>query len=166
MKLKRYLLLLGISCSVQGLTLNHPVPDCQLKTTDHTVTYQLHKARGQVLYVDFWASWCTSCLLSFPFMNKLHQDLREQGLEVIAINMDEVSANADEFLQQHPAHFRILSDTNEQCAKAFAVKVMPSSYLIDRNGIIRYEHIGFKAGETENLRMMVKQLLAEPLTKK
>jgi peroxiredoxin len=151
-----------MSLSVNALNINRPVPICNLKSMDNGQTYNLQQFRGQVIYVDFWASWCTSCLVSFPFMNQLNADLKENGLQVIAINMDETSSNAEEFLRDHTAKFNIATDTNEQCAKAFALKAMPSSYLVDRNGMIRYEHIGFKAGEIEQLLSVIKQLLAEP----
>lgn len=136
-------------------------PDCTLSSLDGTHQYALREFRGKVLYVDFWASWCTPCAQSFPFMNTLDHDLRDKGLQVIGINLDESPDDAKDFLAKLPAAFTLASDTTQQCAKDFGVQAMPSSYLIDRNGVIRYEHLGFRAGEAEQFRLLVEQLLAE-----
>jgi peroxiredoxin len=77
------------------------------------------------------------------------------------VNLDENLGDAKDFLTQHPSKFNVATDTEQQCAKAFALKAMPSSYLIDRNGIIRYQHLGFKTGEAEQVKTLINQLLAE-----
>ena len=94
-------------------------------------------------------------------MNALEQEFKDKGLQILAINMDETPSEAQDFLAKHPAKFTLLSDKDQQCAKAFAVKAMPSSYLIDRNGVVRYEHFGFRSGEVEEVKILIKQLLAE-----
>lgn len=136
-------------------------PVCTLKSVPDVKNYNLQQFKGKVVYVDFWASWCGPCLQSFPFMNNLEHEFKDKGLQILAINMDETASEAQNFLAQHPAKFTVLTDSNQQCAKAFEVKAMPSSYLIDRNGVIRYEHLGFRSGETEQLQTLIKQLLAE-----
>jgi peroxiredoxin len=119
--------------------------------------------KGKVVYVDFWASWCIPCAQSFPFMNKLHKDLQAKGLEVIGVNLDEEVAEAKGFLAKTPAHFTIMADTSGQCPQEFGVKAMPSSYLIDREGVVRYVHLGFKASESAELRQQVEALLEKPV---
>ena len=94
-------------------------------------------------------------------MNDMERDLRDQGLQVIAINLDEVPEDADAFLAKNPAKFIVADDANEQCARSFDVKAMPSSYLIDRNGVIRHVHLGFRQGEGKELRDLAEHLLAE-----
>lgn len=136
-------------------------PVCAATTFD-AKNYNLSQFKGKVVYVDFWASWCAPCVQSFPFMNGLHRDFSPKGLQVLAINMDEIAADAQNFLTEHPAQFTVLTDANQQCAKGFQVKAMPSSYLIDRNGVIRHEHLGFHKGETAEIQALIKQLLAEP----
>lgn len=138
-----------------------PAPDCTLTTLDGAQRHNLQQFRGKVLYVDFWASWCTPCAQSFPFMNGLDRDLRDQGLQVLGINLDENPDDARDFLAKLPASFTIVADASQQCAKDFGVQAMPSSYLIDRNGVIRHQHLGFRAGEAEQFRQLVEQLLAE-----
>ena len=75
--------------------------------------------------------------------------------------MDESPEEAQGFLAKYPAHFTVAADATGQCAKDFGVKAMPSSYLIDRNGVIRQLHLGYRPGEAEEFRTLVEQLLAE-----
>ena len=137
-------------------------PDCLLTSINDTQRYNLmQQFHGKVLYVDFWASWCPPCAQSFPFMNALEHDLKDKGLQVIGVNLDQAPEDAKTFLAKYPANFTVAADANEKCAKDFDVKAMPSTYLIDRNGIIRHIHLGFRAGEAEELRVLAEQLLAE-----
>jgi len=137
------------------------MPDCALTSLADKQSFNLQQFKGKVIYVDFWASWCGPCAKSFPFMNELSRDLKDKGLQVIGVNLDETSADAQNFLAKYPANFVIAADTNEQCAKDFGVQAMPSTYLVDRNGTVRHVHLGFRPGEAKELRVLVEQLLAE-----
>ncbi len=131
---------------------------------DVSVSKKLNSYRGQVLYVDFWASWCPPCGKSFPFMSRLQQQYRSQGLQVIAVNLDEQREDAERFLAENPHAFQIAYDTAARdCAQAFDVKAMPSSYLIDRAGTIHRVELGFKAEETQALQLELEKLLSEPI---
>jgi thiol-disulfide isomerase/thioredoxin len=143
-------------------TNGHVAPACEASSISDAKNYNLQQFKGKVVYVDFWASWCGPCLQSFPFMNSLEMELKDKDFKVLAINMDESLADAQNFLKEHPTKFTVLNGTDQKCAKAFEVKAMPSSYLIDRNGVIRHEHLGFRAGETGQLQTFIKQLLSEP----
>lgn len=141
-----------------------PAPNCALTSLDNAQRYELQQFKGKVVYVDFWASWCNSCTKSFPYLNELEHELKDRGLQILAVNMDEVLEEAQSFLSKHPARFTVATDANAQCAKDFGVKAMPSSYLIDRNGVIRQLHQGFRPGEAKEFRGLVEQLLAENQT--
>ncbi|MCB1985056.1 MAG: TlpA family protein disulfide reductase [Burkholderiales bacterium] len=149
----------GASMVMAAQFSNKPSPVCELTTLEGEPVENLHAFKGEVVYVDFWASWCPPCAKSFPFLNQLQQDFGGQGLRIIGVNLDEKVADADKFLARHSAEFIIASDPTKQCAKDFDVIAMPSSYLIDREGVVRYIHRGFRPGETEELRMIVEQLL-------
>lgn len=136
-------------------------PDCTLTGIGDSSTYDTRQFRGKVVYVDFWASWCGPCAKSFPFLNQLHNALKEKGLQVIGVNLDENPEDAKAFLTDYPVDFPVAADTGEQCARKFDVKAMPSSYLVDRNGIVRHVHFGFRSDEAEDVRKLVEQLLAE-----
>jgi thiol-disulfide isomerase/thioredoxin len=137
-------------------------PECALTSIDDARRLDLAQFRGKVVYLDFWASWCPPCVKSFPFLNQLDRDLEGQGLAVIGVNLDERPEDAEAFLAVHPARFTVAADRDFRCAKDFDVEAMPSSYLVDRRGIIRHVHRGFRAGEADDLRARVERLLAEP----
>ncbi|CAA9889812.1 Redoxin superfamily (fragment) [Candidatus Methylobacter favarea] len=122
---------------------------------------ELRQFSGKVLYVDFWASWCGPCVKSFPFLNSLHEKFSKEGLQILGVNLDENPADAREFLGKYPADFTVAADANEQCARDFDVKAMPSSYLIDRQGVVRHIRLGFRPGEAKELQSLVERLLAE-----
>jgi thiol-disulfide isomerase/thioredoxin len=139
-----------------------PMPDCKLSLEKSTQALNTMQYRGQVVYVDFWASWCAPCLKSFPFMNQMHQQYASQGLKIIAVNLDEQREDADNFTRQTPHDFSVAYDNQDRsCANAFAVKAMPTSYLIDKKGTIRQVFMGFKTEETEQMRGLIESLLAE-----
>jgi peroxiredoxin len=148
--------------ATQAAEIGSIAPDCTLTTMiNDSQHYDLKQFHGKVLYVDFWASWCPPCAKSFPFMNELDRDLKDSGLQVIGVNMDQTPEDAKAFLTKYPANFTVLFDASEKCAKGFDVKAMPSSYLIDRNGVIRHVHMGFRPDEAKELRILAEQLLAE-----
>ena len=160
----------ALLCAALALTSIQPiaaaeigtkVPDCALMSINDNQRQDLQQFHGKVLYVDFWASWCPPCAKSFPFLNEMDHDFKDSGLQVIGVNMDQAPDDAKAFLAKYPAHFTVAADTNETCAKGFDVQAMPSSYLIDRNGVIRHIHLGFRDGEAKELRVLAEQLLAE-----
>ena len=112
---------------------------------------QLSKLKGQVVYVDFWASWCAPCRKSFPWMNKMHAKYESQGLKVIGISLDDDEAKAYKFLEKVPALFTIAFDTKGTVADLYEVQVMPTSYLIDKKGNVLFEHKGFKTKHEDKL---------------
>ena len=122
-------------------------------------TVALEKLRGRVVYVDFWASWCGPCRRSFPWMNEMHRKYGNQGLAIVAINVDKKRADAERFLSQVPATFTIVYDAAGVTPSAYDVKGMPSSYLIDAAGKIVAIEQGFRderAGELEaQVRTMI-----------
>ncbi len=145
----------------KDLDAGRAAPNCSLAPVGNEESFDFHRYRGKVVYVDFWASWCSPCRQSFAFMNELEGQFRDKGLHVLAINLDEKPEDAKSFLQKHPAHFTVAYDAGGQCPQDFGVQGMPSSYLIDREGIVRYVHLGFRPGEAEKIRGLVEQLLAE-----
>lgn len=166
MKLHKLLFCIALSIISleQALALNEgaEAPACNMKTLGNSnVLLDLKDLRGQVVYVDFWASWCGPCAKSFPFMNKLHGDFKDSGLKIVAINVDEQVADAEAFLNQQPAAFSVALDSEQACAKNFDVQAMPSTYLVDRKGLVRHVHMGFRGSEAESLQSQVEQLLSE-----
>jgi thiol-disulfide isomerase/thioredoxin len=117
--------------------------------------------KGQVVYVDFWASWCAPCRQSFPWMQAMKEAYGSQGLSVVAVNVDANRADAEKFLQQFHANFDIRFDPEGSLAEKYKVEGMPTSVVVDRHGIVRYTHIGFRPDDRVTLENQLRSLLAE-----
>ncbi len=121
----------------------------------------LYMEKGQVLLVDFWASWCGPCRESFPWMTNIQAKYKDQGLKIVAINLDQERDQALDYLQKFKPGFSVLFDTDAKLPEDFGVIGMPTSFLIDRQGRIRSTHIGFHSKETMNYESEIIELLAE-----
>jgi thiol-disulfide isomerase/thioredoxin len=116
---------------------------------------------GKVVLVDFWASWCVPCKVSFPALDALYQRERDRGLEVMAVNVDEQRKAADAFLAARPHVMPVLFDPKGEAAQAFKIQGMPSSILLDRSGRIRFTHMGYSAKVFDSYLQEINQLLLE-----
>lgn len=153
-------LLIGASqAPLAADTPKGPAPDFKLASAKGMV--ELSKLKGKVVYVDFWASWCTPCRKSFPWLNEINKKYKDQGLEIIGVNLDKSREPIDEFLAKTPAEFTIAYDPSGGAASEYKVMGMPSTYIIDRAGNIAFTHIGFRDKDKDELEGIVKELLAK-----
>jgi len=109
----------------------------------------LQALEGKAVYVDFWASWCAPCLTSLPLYNDMYHKYKDQGLEVIAISVDNPIEDGLDFLEDTPLDFLLPSDPEGNAAELFGVIGMPSSYLIGPDGEVKLVHMGFRNGDME-----------------
>jgi len=117
---------------------------------------------GKVVLVDFWASWCAPCKASFPMLAKLHAEFAVRGLIVAGIGIDEKPAAAEAFVKKLAPPFPTLHDREQKLVRQVVVPAMPTSYLIGRDGRVRFVHEGFHGDRTEReLRQQIEALLAE-----
>jgi thiol-disulfide isomerase/thioredoxin len=117
---------------------------------------------GKVVLVDFWASWCAPCKASFPALNRLQSQYAAKGLVILGIGVDDNEADFKKFATTMSASFPLVHDSAHKSAAAFNPGTMPSSYLIDRKGVVRYMHSGFKGAKTEKeYAAEIEALLAE-----
>jgi len=137
------------------------VPECELQPLGDEPAADLLRTRGEVMIVDFWASWCVSCAEALPFLDRLERELGDRGLRVVGINVDEERADALAFIARHPVGFALAADPSGSCPRRFGVEAMPAAYLVDRAGRIRHVQRGFRSGEASKLREQVLALLAE-----
>ncbi|MFY7818780.1 MAG: TlpA family protein disulfide reductase [Akkermansiaceae bacterium] len=110
---------------------------------------KLPDTAGKVVLVDFWASWCGPCKASFPALARLHQKYSGKGLVIIGIGVDDDVAKHQAFIAKQQVPFALVHDSRHKAAAFFAPSAMPSSYLVDRKGVIRFHHSGFKGAKTE-----------------
>jgi thiol-disulfide isomerase/thioredoxin len=121
----------------------------------------LNNLRGRVVYLDFWASWCAPCRQSFPWMQEMQDTYRPQGLTVIAVDVDRKRRDAERFLAMVHTTFAVEFDPNGELAERFHVQGMPTGLLIDRRGVVRFTHIGFRPSDRARYEAQVQQVLNE-----
>jgi thiol-disulfide isomerase/thioredoxin len=143
-----------------AVTRGDAAPACTAVALDGGAAVNVADYRGQVVYLDFWASWCGPCRESFPFMNELHRELGGKGLRVLAISVDKTADAARNFVEHHPAQFSVALDAKAACPVAYQLPGMPTSYLIDRSGAVRAVYGGFHPGAKAEIRQQVLELLA------
>jgi len=156
-------LALSFSVSAQALELEQAAPEFSLPQLSSETMNTLSQYRGKVIYLDFWASWCAPCRTSFPLLEKLYQENKDKGFTLVAINMDEEVEAANRFLKTYPATFDILRDAKGQWADTYGVETMPTSFIIDKKGVVRQVHSGFAKDDIVDIEEMVNKLLAESL---
>ena len=155
------LFLLVFYTSAKAIEVNEQAISCPATLGMEKKPLDLQQYRGKVFYLDFWATWCPPCKKSMPFLNALRNELKDQGFEIIAISVDEDSDAAWKFLKQYPVDYVIAMDPSGLCPEQYDVKAMPSAYFIDKKGIIRFIHLGFRERDEKEIRQRVLELLAE-----
>jgi len=115
----------------------------------------------QVVYLDFWASWCGPCAQSFPWLNEMQAKYGDR-LKIVAVNVDSDPAAARQFLNRHAAKFEIRYDPQGQLAEHYQIKGMPDSLILDRTGAVLHQHEGFRSERVADYEMAIQQALGEP----
>ncbi len=116
---------------------------------------------GKVVLVDFWASWCEPCRRSFPWMNDMQKKYADDGLVIVAVNVDNDPEAARRFLEELPATFEVFYDEDDHMARRFEVIAMPSSFLLDESGRIVETHLGFKVLQQDEYEAAIRAALGK-----
>ena len=116
---------------------------------------------GKVVVVDFWASWCVPCRRSFPWMNTMTEKYADDGLVIVAVNLDKDRAAADAFLAEIPADFEIEFDPEATIAREYGVEAMPSSFVFGRDGKLVARHLGFKVKKQDEYEAVLVEALGD-----
>lgn len=157
--MNKYAIITAILLNVLCLSpvLASPAPQFSLPTMTGSVN--LNDLKGKLVYVDFWASWCVPCRKSFPWMNEIQKRYADKGFIIVAINLDKDKKFVEKFLKKYPANFIVALDPKGNSASAYKVQGMPSSYLVDQKGDLKYTHIGFREKSKNNIELQIKELL-------
>lgn len=144
----------------QAATLDKPAPDFTLKSRSGK-NLKLSEYAGNVVLLNFWASWCGPCRKEMPLLNDLHNKYEALGFVVLGVNVEEQSSQAKSFIADNPVDFPILFDSTNTVSKLYDVIAMPTTVMIDRNGAVRYLHKGYKSGDGKKYKKIVKKLIRE-----
>ena len=168
MKLKSVLitstaLLLGsLASSSFAVEEGEPAPAFDLPSIyEGQPNISLDSLAGKTIYVDFWASWCAPCLQSLPLYNEMYHKYKDQGLEVVAITVDNPIEDGLDFLEDTPLDFLIPVDPEGDAAELFGVIGMPTSYLIAPDGEVKLVHAGFRTGDMEMIEAAIVEHLPQ-----
>ena len=122
------------------------VPDFTLKSMRGD-NLRLEELRGQVVLINFWASWCGPCRQEMPLLQQIHQRYAPMGFTVLGVNVDESPEKAQRIVDRMTIDFPLLLDTNQAVSESYQVDAMPFTVLVDRDGVVRYVHRGYKSGD-------------------
>jgi cytochrome c biogenesis protein CcmG/thiol:disulfide interchange protein DsbE len=150
----------GLMCSAGTWALEpgQAAPALELAGVGSPVS--LAKLQGKVVFVDFWASWCGPCKQSFPWLNEMQAKYGAKGLQIVGVNVDTKRADADKFLSEIPANFRVAFDAQGDSPKRYQIKGMPSSVLVGPDGKVIKVHSGFRPEERQELEAAIVAALA------
>ncbi|MBI3562782.1 MAG: TlpA family protein disulfide reductase [Gammaproteobacteria bacterium] len=155
------LVMLGIlTWNVQAAPAGQPAPDFALPNIDGK-NIRLKELRGQVVLINYWASWCGPCRQEMPLLNDIYKKYNKLGFVILGVNVEQDSNKAKGYLRDVPVSFPILYDMQNQLSKLYNINAMPTTVIVDRSGMIRYVHEGYKPGYEETYKKQIKELVKE-----
>lgn len=131
-------------------------PDFKLKDVRSGEYKSLQDYRGQIVILDFWATWCSPCKESLPELERL--SVENRSLAVLAINIDDKKDNALQFLKKYDLHLTALFDENKEVVGMYEIPAMPSAIIIDQEGYIRHLHLGYNENHLENIQKEIEKM--------
>ena len=137
-----------------------PAPRFQLQSMAGKPV-SLEQFKGQVVMINFWASWCGPCRQEMPILEKLHSKYKPMGFTMIGVNVEPDSSLAVDWLKSTPVTFPILFDTSSEVSKLYKVAGMPSTVIVDRKGNLRWLHRGYKSGDENEYLDQIRALVRE-----
>jgi peroxiredoxin len=135
-------------------------PDFTLPSIDGP-NLRLQEQRGQVVMINFWATWCGPCRVEMPHLARLYDKYRGSGFTVLAVNIDEDPYKAASLAKQLGMRFPVLLDKEKKVSRLYDLSTMPSTILVDREGRVRYVHRGYRDGYEETYDRQIRELLRE-----
>ncbi|MCK5666360.1 MAG: TlpA family protein disulfide reductase [Thiotrichaceae bacterium] len=140
--------------------MNKPAADFTLKSLSGK-NLKLSEYAGNVVLLNFWASWCAPCRQEMPLLNDLYNKYEKLGFVILGVNVEEQTDKARSYIADRPVDFPILFDDKNTVSKQYNVIAMPTTVMIDRNGNMRYLHQGYKPGDEKKYKKMIKKLIRE-----
>ena len=153
-------LLAALPAAATAVAANANAPDFTLPSAAGT-NLRLQEQRGQVVMLNFWATWCGPCRREMPQLNRIYSKYRPAGFVLLGVNVDQDSANARGVADKLGVKFPVLFDTHQAVSRLYDLGTMPSTVIIDRDGRVRYVHLGYKDGYEDAYEKQVAELLKE-----
>lgn len=158
------LLILAAAAGAHAAFVNDPAPSFSLKAMDGK-DIRLEDFRGEVVLVNFWASWCPPCKQEFPELNELANEYKGEKVKVLGINLDKSQERVEKYLEKikiKPSSMIILLDPEAKVVANYVARSMPSSFIVDQQGVIRFVHFGFSESDPVKWRKEIESLRSAP----
>lgn len=139
--------------------INSPAPDFAANSVNGKGRAAVKASNGKVLIVDFWATWCEPCKKSFPKLQELFVKYKASGMDLIAVSEDDENSGIPDFGNTFGAKFPLVWDDGKAIAAKWKPGSMPSTFIVDKKGIVRFVHSGYHDGEEAEIEKEVKSLL-------
>ncbi|VAW94615.1 Thioredoxin family protein [hydrothermal vent metagenome] len=149
-----------VASASNASSISGKAPDFTLKSRSGQ-NVRLSDLRGQVVMLNFWASWCGPCRQEMPILEQLHKRYGKLGFTVVGVNVEQDTSKAVAYLRDIKVSFPILYDNTSKVSKLYDVRAMPTTVMIDRNGNMRFKHHGYKPGYEKDYKKQIKQLIRE-----
>ena len=153
-------ILLASSLSFGTVKVSEEAPDFTLKSLQGS-NLRLEEYRGQVVLLNFWASWCGPCRQEMPILDQMHQRYADTGFAVLGVNVEGELGPAKKIADKTKVTFPVLIDEGQAVSELYDLEAMPSTVVIDRDGVVRYYHRGYKPGDESKYVDVVKKLIRE-----
>jgi len=137
-----------------------PAPDFALKSSTGE-NLRLSEYRGDVVMINFWATWCGPCRQEMPLLDELYSRYQRVGFNLLGVNIDDDSNRAMNMIEELGVNFPVLFDARKEVSKLYEVEAMPVTVIVDREGTVRYIHHGYKPGYEDKYLDQIRSLLRE-----
>jgi peroxiredoxin len=135
-------------------------PDFTLKSADGQ-TVSLAQFKGDVVMINFWASWCGPCRQEMPLLDSIYKQYKDMGFILLGVNVEPHASSANAWLKKTPVSYPILYDPKSQVSQLYQVQAMPTTVIVDRKGIVRFVHNGYLPGDENQYMNSIRTLLVQ-----
>ena len=148
------------AASALAVGVDAEAPDFTLETLSGG-NLRLEEMRGQVVLINFWASWCGPCRQEMPILDRIHSRYEDTGFAVLGVNVEGKKGPAQKIVDKTNVRFPVLIDAAQDVSETYDLKAMPTTVVVDRDGVVRYIHRGYKPGDEAKYIEVVKNLISE-----
>jgi len=152
--------ILTLALPAWGAAADAPAPAFTLQSVDGK-TVSLAQYKGDVVMINFWASWCGPCRQEMPLLDDIYKQYKDMGFTLIGVNVEPDPHNANAWLKQTPVSYPVLYDPKSQVSQLYQVQAMPTTVIIDRKGIVRYVHNGYLPGDENQYMNSIRALIVQ-----
>ena len=151
---------LALALPVWAAAADVQAPSFTLQSVDGKAV-SLAQFKGDVVMINFWASWCGPCRQEMPLLDSIYKQYKDMGFVLLGVNVEPNSRNADAWLKKTPVSYPVLYDPKSEVSQLYQVQAMPTTVIIDRQGIVRYVHNGYLPGDENQYMNSIRALIVQ-----